>query len=279
MSDVTLPPEHNHPMSKGEKWFDWLAYGGVAGVGTFAVTLPLAYLAKYGKVAKYFEAGTNWLIKKGMNPSLAEPLLSTTALVHGGNLMTLAVKLAEDNKKPIVTKLDEMLGDKTDEAALDAEPKQSWASMIKARVVAWLTVYTTMQGSVSLFGADKLAAIEHGVGSTVCNIVRKPTHIAGKETVLYRYGKLGALDLLATAASATLLYVGSRVFARWEKQKKDQGNQYAATPVPKAHEAAAPAVEMATPAGKMSDILGKPRQGFSESIATQRAETSYQIGA
>ena len=33
--------------SRGERAFDWITYGGFAGVGTFVVTVPFAYLLKH----------------------------------------------------------------------------------------------------------------------------------------------------------------------------------------------------------------------------------------
>ena len=45
-TDPDKKPQH---VSKGERLFDWITYGGMAGLGTFLITIPIAFHAKYGK--------------------------------------------------------------------------------------------------------------------------------------------------------------------------------------------------------------------------------------
>lgn len=273
----TAQKEENKPqhLSRGEKIFNWLVYGAVNAVGTFIITLPLGYWTKYGSVAKYFERGTNFLVKKGMNPSMAEPLLSTTALVHGGNLMVAAVKVAEDNKIPIIKKIDEIIGDKTDVAALEQQDKQTWPSLIKGRILAWLTVYTALQGTVTFAGADKLAAIENGFAkNVVCKMLGRPTHVGGRETKTFRYGKLAALDIFATAAAATLLYIGSRFFAKSDKKNLEVQCEELAK------EKAVQPEALLVPVSAQNR-LGRPKDESFAATLSRRAETApaYVLGA
>ena len=123
---ATAPTENKAPpISRSEKIFDWLVYGGIAGVGTFIATIPTTYWAKYGGGAKYFDASSKWLVKKGLSEQSAEQAVMTSALMQGGNLALIPVKWAEDNKVALVKKFGDVIGEKVDTVALEAEDKQA----------------------------------------------------------------------------------------------------------------------------------------------------------
>ena len=200
--------------SKGEKLFDLLTYVGIAGIGTFLLTIPVAYSAKYGKGAKYYEKTSKFLVDKGISPRLAEDIVMTSATMQGGNLSIIPVKMMEDNKPEIVDKLNKMTGDESGKASVDEDLKQTWGSLVKSRILAWVAAFTGFRTAVGVLGAEKFVSFENAFAKKMCEIVKKPTHLKGVETPHYRYAKIGALDVFATIAATTILYTGSRFFAK-----------------------------------------------------------------
>lgn len=224
--------EAEKPKSKGAKAFDWGTYGGLAGVGTFVVTIPVTYLLKYhGKVSPYFERAVDGL-HRGLTklfPSIkretADTILTTTALMQGGNAMLIPVGLLEKHKVPIVSGLNTMLGDPTPAEQIEKAPKQTWRSLLESRAVAWLAVYAAFR-TAAKFVPNTLAMFEHEVGERMCQLFKKPIErlVDGKmvKSKTYLFGKIGALDFFATIAAATLLYVGGHFFARKQEERKER---------------------------------------------------------
>ncbi|MBY0408207.1 MAG: hypothetical protein K2Q01_10990, partial [Rickettsiales bacterium] len=163
--------------SRGEKMFDLLTYGGIAGVGTFALTIPLAYWAKYGAGAKHFENASKFLVRQGLSKPIAEEMVMTSALMQGGNVGIIPVKIMENYKPTIVGQLNDWMGDKSGAASVKEDPQQTWGSLIKSRLVAWLAVFTGFRATASLLGGDKLAQFEKDFAKhVVCEPLGKPTH-------------------------------------------------------------------------------------------------------
>lgn len=230
--------------SKGERLFDTITYGAINGVGTFIATIPLAASLKYGKGAGLTKWGTKSLLKTGMPSGIAEEMINTTALMQGGNLAIIPVKMMENYKPQIVDKLNDMLGDKSGKASVQDDHKQSWMSLIKGRAVAWAAVFTGFRATAMIAGAEKIQAFDNKFSEICCKILHKPTHVFGAdtkaftlaqaetkaaslagtesiaarlanaETKAFRYGKIGAMDVFATAAATVILYVSSRYFAK-----------------------------------------------------------------
>jgi len=226
-------PEAKNTKSGGEKTFDRAVYVGLAGVGTFIVTLYLAFKLKHGGWAgpRYQEAigWTQRNLARVFSPEtskkVAEEAVMTSALMMGGNAMIVPIGVAEHYKVPIVSGLNTMMGDKTPPEAIEKAPKQTWWSLIEGRLVAWGAVFGALMSarfavpkSFELFQAE--------VGERTHQLVqwmrRAPTLVgeAVKETRSFRVGKLAALDVFATIAAATILYVGGHFFARKQAEKK-----------------------------------------------------------
>ena len=275
--------EKSLTISRGEKIFDWLVYAGIAGVGTFLLTLYTTHWSKYGGGAKYFNSGSNWLIKKGLTPQSAEELLMSTALMQGGNLAVLPVKWAEDNKIACIQAIDKVIGEKTDVSALEAEDKQSWSSILKARVLAWTTVFLSLKTAGHILGGDKFEAFKEGFSKhIVCNPLGKATHHLGKETNAFRYGKIAALDVFATAAASTLLYVGSRIFAHWERQKEEAQQTAHIAPHPAESHPQKGFSAISTPSKRTPAEIIKaksPDGSFADAAMHSRAGEQMQLGA
>ncbi len=211
-------------MSKGEKLFDWLTYGGFAGAVTFALGMPFGYFTRYSKGG---EAIHKWAVSHsrqlGMSVEATEDAVMNTALMQGGNVMLLPVKMMEDHKPQLVAKFNKMLGDDSGDCSVKDEPKQTWGSLLKSRVfLAWTPVFLALRGTAMLGGKESFNNFEKDFSKNiVCDPLGLPTHVNGQETKAFRLGRIAAIDVFATAAAATLLYIGSRMFARQNKEKWD----------------------------------------------------------
>jgi hypothetical protein len=274
----TVPDEQIKPKSRGERLFDWLVYGGIGGVGTFIITIPIAFWAKYGRGAERFEQTTEWMIKKGLSEQRAEQVMNASATMQGGNVMVFPIKWAEDNKVALVTKLNDMLGEKTDVAALKSEDKQTWGSIVKARMLAWVTVFTGFEIAANTLGGKSLDNFEKGFAKIACDTLGKETHIGGKETRAFKYGRIAALDVFATAAASVLLYFGSRFFAHMKyRQANDMPAVDTSEPVTKTEEHH---TELAS--NMVQNILKvkAPGKSHSDAVAHQKSmDPGLQLGA
>ncbi len=295
-----IKPDHTHPVnspeiqaeekakktstSKGEKLFDWVTYGGIAFAGVFVATLPWTYFTKYGSGKKFHDWMTTALKKKGVSKHVAEQTFNTAILGSLGNAAIIPVKVMENYKPELVEKFNAMLGDKSHDASVDQDPKQTWTSLIAGRVAAYTAVFVSLQGAVAIWGGDKFQKFEEKFAEQVCKVIKKPTHTPGlaktvaNETKAFRYGKIGALDVFATAAATILLYSGSRFFA-----KKNEPWHAKHTAAPETPEQPAPqtALESAiVPEKRFTDTIQPKTQivsasareaTYADTVATQKA--------
>jgi hypothetical protein len=229
---VAAEAPHAKTKSKGEKFFDRVVYGGLAGVGTFFATLLIAEKFKngdwagprYQRTVNSMSKFLNRFCSEKMSKEIAEQSVQTTSLMMGGNAMLIPIGIAEHYKKPIVSGLNVMMGDETPPEKIDQTPKQTWRSLIEGRLLAWVTVFATLVSASSLFKRTFQTYCDE-FGEKIYKLTRwaKSDGLAldMKETKSYRMGNIAALDIFATAAAATLLYVGGHFFARKQEQKKE----------------------------------------------------------
>ena len=219
--------------SKGALLFDRVVYAGIAGVGTFVVTVPVAYeLEHNARFRPVFEKAVQG-VETGLSKlhiniahDTARGVVKTTTLMQGGNLMLIPVAIAEHFKVPIVRGLNAMLGEKTPQDKIQEAPKQTMGSLLKSRGLAWLTVFGALTGVSKLY-PKTLGTFEEETGRLVCRVLKRPEmrknagHLL-EDTRTFGYGKLAAIDVFATAAAATLLYVGGHFFARKQEEKHER---------------------------------------------------------
>lgn len=233
---VAAEAPHAKTKSKGEKFFDRVVYGGIAGLGTFIITVPVTYFLKHQPTMKpYYEKAVDWLHTKlpaSYSRETANKILSTTALMQGGNLMLLPVGYLEKHKVQIVKGLNVTLDDPTPADQIEMAPKQTWKSLIESRGLAWLMVFGAFKAAEK-YAARTLVAFEEDMGDLACRVFRKDKmrkivetidgvdKIMERETKTYLFGKIGAWDMFATAAAVTLAYIGGHFFARKQEQKKE----------------------------------------------------------
>lgn len=221
--------------SRGDKVFDWFVYGGMNFVGTFVLTIPLAYWAMHGKGKPFFDKLGEGVKNLGLPPGAADKVVTTSALFLGGSVMVAPVRLAESMRTSIVSALNR------NEKPLGASeepyrhPPQTWGSLIKGRLLAWAAVFSSLQAIKWVGYGEALGKFEHRVAEKSMKLFKKQSYtlpaedvtalkalgtkealetLEHAETKAYKYGKLAALDVFATAAATMLLYVGSRFFAK-----------------------------------------------------------------
>lgn len=269
--------------SKGEKLFDLLTYGGIGFLGVFAAGIPLGYWAKYGGGSGMFKRTAQSLEKSGLSKHAAEDFVMTSVLMQPGNLGLIPIKAMENHKPELVEKFNNMLGDKSSDASIDNDPKQTWISLAKSRAVAWLAVFTGFRGAGMIIGEEKFEKFSNSFAENiVCKPLGKPTHtpglakIAANETKLFRYGKIAALDVFATAAATALLYAGTKFFSKpnpqWHPKYLDsKAKEPQATPQ---QTAAEPSVDEVAP------VIASPQansaaKSFADSIVPRSLSASH----
>jgi hypothetical protein len=238
---------------------------------TFLLTLVIGHKIKYGGgEARMGE----WLGKNGIRGKLAQEILKTTTLSHGGNIMILPIAYAEAHHTQIVDGLNKMTLDPTPVEAIQAKPKPTLISLLAARIVAWSVVF------ISFFGLSKkfektLESFELETGKLLCEKLDNPKtqmvetivdgvkKIAPQESKTFRYGRLAAQDIFATIAAGTLLYFGSHLFARRKYARQDLG------PLSDAPHMRSTSFGEVTPASEKDNM--KPSTNFSERIRLEKS--------
>lgn len=213
------------PKSTGGKLFDAITYFGIAGIGTFAVTIPIANMFKSGHRFHWFDQAMRKTVRSlGASEDIVEQFANTTNTVHGGNLMLIPVGIMEYFRTPIVNGLNRLFNDPTDPKSVEDAPPQTAGSIIKGRITSWATVFLAFTGVSLLAGRERFKAGLDSAGQFWCKLRNKPTEIMHNGEMIksdwYNFGHTGALDALATASSATMLYVSSHAFAKKAAQKR-----------------------------------------------------------
>jgi hypothetical protein len=205
--------------SPGDKKFDRWLYAGLNGVGTFVVTVPLAYWAAYsnnGGKAKLLEKATTGIEKVGVGKGFAERFAMMLATSLGGWAMVAPTWVAEHFRKPIVAKLNEGQPKADADHPYKEIPKQTIGSLLRGRLLAMATV-TASFWTAEHFFRDHFKAFEEKVGQQAVDWFGKYAKNDNQLIKIRRYGEISALDVFATTAATILLYVGSRFFARHRK--------------------------------------------------------------
>lgn len=229
------PTKQKRALSLGEKIFDYATYAGIAGIGTFIVTIPLANAFSHGPFKKITNAFVKGLDTLKIPKGAQENIVNTTNLMHGGNFMLIFVGLAEHFKKPIVASLNKKLGDPTDPRVVEETPKLTVLSLVQGRALAWLSVFTGFTTAKFLLGNKFEKGLDYA-GTSLAKILKQPAILKnGEHSAAYKWGHTGALDVLATASASTILYTSSHFFEK-NKSKSTSENLNSTTPGTRLHE-------------------------------------------
>ena len=231
----------------GLKLFDVFLYPILTNIIVFGVSVGATYLTNrgaeknavgellHGKLGKFFNERGEWLREKftamGMSNNQADMSKMVAFSFIDGSLMAPVVKAFEDRREHIGRAIDTHLGTvpKNDDA-YDAEPKQSWLSVLAGRL-----------GVVSLIVPTAYALDKTGLNDTLFN---KPgykfgEYLASKPAIAKLAGKfhlpelarVGAFEAFYTSVCTAGLYFSSRFIADKIRHDKTPYTNPAAAPL------------------------------------------------
>lgn len=140
----------------GEKKFDFLTYTGINYIANVLLSVGAVYWVERTHGGQSFMKNfVKWVHKNTkVNPETAELLATKSFFLTGGFAVLLPVKWMEDAKVNLVKKWNrEIYGPERaeqdpqvveGERAMEAEPKQGWASIISSRVLSLIPFYLTV---------------------------------------------------------------------------------------------------------------------------------------
>ncbi len=237
-NDAAMTPAQPQPeakMSKGEKIFDWSVYKGL---NYWVNLISSVLIADYfinpeskgrQNLDKSISRMTQGLTKMGVALKSAHHNskvgLETFALLSGGTLLLVPLKLLEDRKRKSVHWINKKLGvDQTgadgkeltpDEIHIEKEqPKQSWANVIWRRVLASLAVVGVGLGVDHLGRDEKTILPEEKYDLGFAKVTYDAKVLGGKERITNNV--FGAIDKATEAISGKKFAPNGRV-SRWTK--------------------------------------------------------------
>ena len=287
----------------GEKAFGAIRFmtGEVLILG---LTAGIAYAARHGpdkvgpipNVFKKIDEGMKRLLIEKPNPQgrmlrLAGAAVATTTLMWGGNLYVPVRKGLQDNKEAIVTGINQRYGKPGEAEAgairLEHETKESWGDIIKGRLGSWAVVFGSFVGIDLALGKSAkngqyhLDNFEDKFGKLMAGVTEKGKAL-GKSAVAheitelhqnkaYRFGKIMALDIYATAASLVVWDVISRISAKKRHQQDPRHTQPVETHAEHIKDAAADPMDFPVTARALTDASALHAARLGERPADYRA--------
>lgn len=247
--------------SAGLKLFDVALYPLLNNFVVFGISVGATYLTSkggdrnaqgklvYGKVGEFFFKRGQWLVNKfekmGMSPAQADMSKMVFFSFADGTLIAPAIKLLEDRRERVAYAIDTALGTvPQDRSVYDAEPKQSWFSVIGGRLATCSVVVPT---AVAM---DRLGLNDKFFNEPSKRIGK---YIAGKPDIAKMFGKLdpqevarvGVFEGFYTSVCTAGLYFISRFIAcnlgKDEEEKRAPVIAHSALPQPYAAATAMPA--------------------------------------
>lgn len=275
--DAALPASpaasvHRRVRTQGEKIFDLSIYGGISFVANEILSgkIQNQTIEKTGKFYGYYEAALNGmhrLFKKEANPKQWQNWIKRPTdifvMTLGGTLLVPAVKFFETHKSDLVRFYDRtfhgqrMENEPAIRAAheeMEREPKQSWGSLGKARLVTigaaigidyligdknavstriWDNNWSSMhRANVQL--TRKIAGyFQPEFKSAIAEAAKTSPHdILKTEGRLANIGRTYGFLLFLSAALAAGFYASSRIFARRREEHRLYQQLHGHVPAP-----------------------------------------------
>ncbi len=252
-------PQKKPPRTLGLHIFDNLLYTFFVNTTVIAASVAATYMTMHGKTvgaagSKTRAVGT-WFAnrrepimrgfeKLGVKSKQAQQDFATVAFSFiDGTIFSFLVKPIEDKREPIAKRIDETLGTTPENMrAYDAEPKQSWRSVIEGRALTSAVVIPVAMLMEKTGGNQK---IFYRSGDKLANFVKKSLpridQWLTKKTIHHKnyFFQTGVFELFYTSICTAGLYFISRMLARKH-------------PVDKAAYANAPHASSATPSPEAS---------------------------
>ena len=221
------------PKTTGEKIFDFLTYGVMGTVGTFVASVGFAFLAQR-KFEKTWN-NTATAISKPFIQHLkiedsakqadvqknANNLLLSIVLMMGGNLFVAPIGWMEARKKDIVHSFNQRFGSEKDvlqgDVDVENQPPVKFGPLLKSRLLAWATVFTSLTVASKFFEKPLTAFTQKGEDIAVKAADRIGSKMNRED--VKNIGGNSAIDLFATIACTSMLYLFSKAFSRKEAAK------------------------------------------------------------
>lgn len=231
-------PEPAQPITRGEKWYDWIVYSGINYWLNLGISLIIADAVTHGRGKQSLEKTAKFIGKNDKHTHNAKVGLEQLALNSGGWLLLVPMKLMEDRKRPLVHWLNKKLGVEQkgadghelspDEIHIEKkQPRQSWARVVGRRILA--SAATIIPGIVldnSFRGTRKEPIMVDGktidtIGGKerFTNFIVNKSNQAlnsgfipggrelAKKEWAQRYLSLAALDVINTKITATVMHL------------------------------------------------------------------------
>ena len=226
------------PRTPGLKIFDVLLYPIITNFAVFGLSVAATYLTNkggmrtaegklvYGKVGEFFHKRGEWLKDKfngmGMTESQADMSKMVAFSFIDGSLMAPVVKAFENRREHIGRAIDKKLGTcPDDDSAYDAEPKQSWLSVLGGRLA---TVAIVVPTAIALDKTGLNDRLFTQPGKRFGQYLATKPNIAKRFGALNipELGKIGAFEAFYTSVCTTGIYFTSRMIAGWSKKKENK---------------------------------------------------------
>ena len=222
---------------------DTLIYPIVSNTAVFAASLALTYMTWHGekvgkagsslrKFSTAVQGRTKPVIgafqKLGMGEEAAKGFSTVFFSFVDGTAFAPLVKLLEDRREQFAERIDNTLGTTpADKSVYEAEPKQSWRSVIEGRLATSLIVVPTSIVMQKVGGNEKFLG---GLGRFLNRKVEESpgaksffTKALGKNTVLPDFFHIAAFEAFYTSVCTGGLYLISRSVARKHPPKQRRG--------------------------------------------------------
>lgn len=217
----------------GLRLFDNLLYTVLTNTSVFLMSVGFTYMTKHGRTigadgSKTRAVGT-WFAKRrdpilkgfekiGVKGRAAEDATTVLFSFVDGTLFAPLVKLIEDRREKIAYKIDSALGTTPDNmSAYDAEPKQSWRSVIEGRL-ATSAIVVPIAIAMEKTGGNN--AIFYRAGNKLAGFVRetlpKLDQWLTKKTIHHKeyFFQTSVFETFYTSVCTVGLYIMSRGIAR-----------------------------------------------------------------
>jgi len=219
----------------GLRLYDTLLYPLLNNFAVFAISVGATYLTarggdrtpggalKYGKIGAWFQQRGDWIVKQfkktGMNDESAYMARTVFFSFADGSLMAPFIKGLEDNREKFAKGLDDMMGTRpADDSVYEAEPKQTWGSVLAGRALtAGIVVPTAM--ALDKTGLNKKLFTEPGI--KLGQWIKDRPHIAKKfgSLDIGELSKVSFFEAFYTSVCTAGLYITSRYLAPKPKPK------------------------------------------------------------
>lgn len=222
--------ERKQRRTTGLKLFDLFLYPFLNNFIVFGTSVVATYLTSRGntqggKIGKFLYdrgAATEKFYAKsfGMKPESAEMAKIVTWSFADGLFLSPIVKIFEDRREKIGKWIDDKLGTTPkDLSVYEAEPKQTWGSVIKGRIAAGVVVLPT----AILFDKTGInSKLFDKRGQQLGKWIESKPNLAskfGSKTDIPEVARISIFEAVYTTICTGALYFFSRAFARRHDEK------------------------------------------------------------